>query len=66
VDRDNIAVADSQVVTCHPIETGRIVIELIIRQHQKNSLLSLLSLYKYGIATEELKGFHNVVGEGND
>ena len=66
VNGDNITMTDSQVVTCHPVESGRIVIEFIICQHQENCLLSLFSLYQHGVATEELKGLHNIVGEGND
>lgn len=63
---DNITVAYSQVVACHSVESGRTIVEIIICQYQENSLLSLLSLHEHGVATEQLKGFHNLVGKGND
>ena len=51
---DNVAVLHPKIVTDDTVDTGAAIIEIVIRQHDENSVLSLLALNKYRVATEKL------------
>jgi hypothetical protein len=63
---DNVAELHPEVASNHTVHAGTTIIELIVRQDDENSITPLLSLHEYGVAAEELKSLHGVVGEGND
>jgi hypothetical protein len=54
VNSDDIAVLDTKVVSNHTVHTSTAIIQIIISKDDKNSILALLALDKYSIATEEL------------
>lgn len=66
VNRDNIAVLDAEIVPNDTIHAGVTILQVVIGQHNQNSVLSLLALDQYRVATEELEGFHIVIRERND
>jgi hypothetical protein len=41
---DDVAVLDSQIVANHPVDAGRTIVEVIISQHNQDSVLPLLAL----------------------
>lgn len=51
---NDVAVFDSQVVTNHSVDTGTSIIQIIIGEHDQDSVLSLLSLDQDCVASEEL------------
>jgi hypothetical protein len=54
VDSDDIAVLDTEIMSDHTVHTCAPIIQFIISKDNENSILALLALHKYGIATEEL------------
>jgi hypothetical protein len=66
VDGDNITVLDTQVVANDTVYPCRAVIKVVVRKHNQDCVLALLSLHQNGIAAEELKCLHSVVREGNN
>lgn len=41
---DNVAVFDSEIVADHTVHPGASIIEVIVRQHDQNRVLSFLAL----------------------
>lgn len=66
VDSDDITVLDAEIVADDPVDTCAAIVEVVVGKDDQNSVLSLLALDENGVATEELEGFHRVVGKGND
>lgn len=66
MDGDDIAVLDTQVVADNSVDASTSIIEVIVGQHDQNGILALLAADKNGIAAEQLKLFHGVVGQGDD
>lgn len=66
MDGDDVAVLDAEVVADDAVDTGLTILEIVIGENNQDSVLALLSLDQDGVATEELKGLHGVVGEGDD
>ena len=54
MNSDDIAVLDSQVVANDSVDASRSIIEIVICEHDQDSVLALLSLDKNGISSEEL------------
>lgn len=63
---DNIAMLDAQIMSYDPVDTGASIIEIVVGKNDENGILPLLSLHHDSVATEETKGFHGVVGQGNN
>jgi hypothetical protein len=66
VDGDHVTVLDTQVVADNSVDTGAAVIELIVGEDDQDGVLSLLASNQDGVTTEELKGVHGGLGQGND
>lgn len=45
MDRDDVAVLDSKIMTNNTVESSGPIIEVVIGQHDQHSVLSLLALY---------------------
>jgi hypothetical protein len=54
VDSDDIAVLDAEIMSDHTVHTCAPIIQFIISKDNENSILALLALHEYGIATEQL------------
>lgn len=54
MNRDDIAVLDTEVVSDHAIYAGGAIIKIIVSQNDENSVLSLLSLDQDCVTSEEL------------
>jgi hypothetical protein len=66
VDRDYVTVLDAQVVADHAVDASASVVEVVVGQDDEDRVLSLLSLDQDGVSSEELQGFHGLVGESDD
>lgn len=66
MDGDHIAMLDPEVVANNTVDASATIIEILVGEDDKHSILPLLSADKNGITTEELKAFHRRLGEGND
>lgn len=65
MNSDDVAVLDSQVVSHNSVDTSATVIEIIVGQHDKHSILALLALDQDSITAEELESLHGVIRESN-
>lgn len=63
VDGDDITVLDAQVVAHDTIQAAAAIIQVVIGEHNQNSVLSLLASDEDGITTEQLECLHGVVGQ---
>lgn len=61
VDGDDVAVLHPQVVSDDAVQANASIIELVIAENDKNSVLALFAPNKNGIATEQLESVHGVV-----
>lgn len=61
VDGDNITVLDTQVVANDTVYPRRAIVEVVVGEHDKNCVLSLLALDEDCVTTEELERLHGVV-----
>lgn len=66
MDGDDIAMLDSQVVSDDSVDACAAIVKIVIGQDDQDGVLALLSLDQDCVTSEELQGFHGVVGEGND
>ena len=65
MDSDNVAVLHTEVVAHNTVDTGASIIKVVIGQDDQHSVLALLALDQDCVTTEELKGLHGVVREGD-
>lgn len=63
---DNVTVLDTQVVANDTVYPCRAVIKVVVRKHNQDCVLALLSLNQDGITTEELECLHGVVRESDN
>lgn len=63
---DHVTVLDTEVMSDNTVDTSTAVIEVVVRQHDQNSVLPHLTPNENGVTPEKLQGFHSVVGESND
>lgn len=61
MDGDDVTVLDSEVVADHTVKARAAIIKIVIRQHNEDSVLSLLATDENGVAAEQLKGLHCVI-----
>lgn len=61
MNRDDIAVLDTEVVSDHAVYASGPIIEIIVCQNNENSVLSLFALDQNCVAAEELQRLHGVV-----
>ena len=54
VDRDDVSVLDSQVVSNNSVDTSRAIIKIIVGQNNQHGILALLSLHQDSVSSEEL------------
>ena len=66
MDGDDIAMLDSQIVSNDSVDARAAIIKIIIGQDDQDGILALFTLDQDCVTSEELEGFHGVVGEGND
>ena len=66
VDCNHVAMLDSQVMTNDSVDSSAAIIELLIGKDDQDGVLSLLTSHQDGVATEELKGVHGRLGQGDD
>lgn len=66
MDGDDVAMLDTQVVAHNAIQAAAAVIEIIITEHDQNSIFSLFAANEDSITTEQLEGIHGVVGQSNN
>lgn len=66
VNSDNVAVLDTEVVADNTVDASLTILEIVVGENNQDGILALLSLDQNGVATEELKSLHGVVGEGDD
>jgi hypothetical protein len=66
MDRDDIAMLDSEVVSYYTVYASGTIIKIIVCQNNENSVLSLLALDQDCVAAEELQRLHGVVRKGDD
>lgn len=63
---DDIAMFDTEIVSHNTVDTNTPVIKIIICQNDQDRILPLLALDQDCVATEELEGFHSVVGKSDN
>lgn len=66
VNRDDIAVLNTEVMSHDTVDANAAVIEVVVRQHDKNGVFAHLTLNQDRVTAEELKSIHSVVGESNN
>ena len=66
VNSDNIAMLHTEVVSDHTVDTSTAVIEVVVRQHDKNGVFPHLTLDQDRVTAEKLESVHSVVGESNN
>jgi hypothetical protein len=66
MNSDHVAVLDTQIVANHSVDAGTAIIELLIGEDDKDSVLALLASYKYCVSAEELEGVHGRFGQSDD
>ena len=66
MDGDNVTVLDTQVVANDTVYPCGAIIKVVVRKHNQDCVLALLSLNKDGITAEELERLHGVVREGDN
>lgn len=66
VDSDHVSMLDSEVMADNSVDSSTAIIELLVGKDNQNGIFSLLSSYQDGITTEELKGVHGSLGQGNN
>ena len=66
MDGDNVTVLDTQVVANDTVYPCGAIIKVVVRKHNQDCVLALLSLNEDGITAEELECLHGVVREGDN
>jgi len=66
VNRDHITVLNTEVMSDNTVDASAAVVEVVVRQHDKNGVFPHLTLNQDRITAEELESIHSVVGESND
>jgi hypothetical protein len=66
VDGDDVTKLYAEVVPDHAVHADGAIIEVVVGEDDEHGVLSLLALDEDSVATEQLKGLHGVVGEGQD
>jgi hypothetical protein len=61
VDGNNITVLDTQVVANDTVYPRRAIIEIVVGEHDEDSVLPLLALDEDCVTAEELERLHGVV-----
>lgn len=66
MNRDHITVLNTEVMSDNTVDASAAVVEVVVRQHDKNGVFPHLTLNQDRITAEELESIHSVVGESND
>lgn len=66
MNRDDIAVLNTEVMSHDTVDANAAVIEVVVRQHDKNGVFPHLTLDQDRVTAEELESVHSVVGESNN
>jgi hypothetical protein len=57
---------DTKIVSNDTVHPGTSIIQVIIGEHDENSVLAFLAFDQNGVTTEELQRLHRVVREADD
>ena len=66
MNRDNITVLNTKVMSHDTVDTNAAVIEVVVRQYDKDGVFPHLTLDQDRVTAEELESVHSVVGESNN
>jgi hypothetical protein len=66
MDGDEVPVLHPQIVSYHTVDAGAPIVEVIIGQDNENRIPTFLALDQDGVASEQLQGFHGVIGQCNN
>eukprot|EP00162_Nutomonas_longa_P010249 comp19803_c0_seq1/m.38279 comp19803_c0_seq1/g.38279 ORF comp19803_c0_seq1/g.38279 comp19803_c0_seq1/m.38279 type:complete len:345 (+) comp19803_c0_seq1:1442-2476(+) len=65
VDADNVSESHSEICAHHPVHSHAIVLRVLVRQHNTDRVLALLSLDQHRVAAENAQGFHRCIAQRN-
>ena len=66
MNRDDVAVFDSKIVSDNSIHPSASIIKVVIGQDDQYRILSLLALDEHRVPAEQLERLHSVVRESDD